>query len=72
MSENRQQTDLAVDVVALWLEKRGFSEAATHLLQASEELSMEIDTVKYVAWLDYRHDLKKAYQSSGGEDDLPW
>ena len=66
------ETLFAVEMVATWLNQRGFSEAATYLLRASEEVAMNIDEAGYVNWLYYQAELKEANQSSGVEDDLPF
>ena len=66
----KQETDLRVDVVASWLEDRGFSDAATLLTQASEEVAQRIDEASYVEWICYQHDRNEAIRRSGIEDDL--
>jgi hypothetical protein len=69
----KQGTDLRVNVVASWLEDRGFSDAATLLTQASEEVAQRIDDAHQVEWLCYQHDLQKAMQvSEDASDDLSW
>ena len=72
MIAKKHEPSTAMLVVADFLKQQGFSEAATHLLEASEEVQGDIDDAKNAVWLSYQHDLKKARQSSGDEDDLPW
>ena len=72
MIAKKHEPSTAMLVVADFLRQQGFNEAATHLLEASEEVQGDIDDAKYANWLSYQHDLKKARQSSGDEDDLPW
>ena len=72
MIAKKHEPSTAMLVVADFLRQQGFNEAATHLLEASEEVQGNIDDSKYADWLSYWHELKKARQSSGEEDDLPW
>ncbi len=67
-----QEPDVGVNVVVTWLKEKGFGEAARHLAQASKEVAERISEAKDVEWLYYQHELKKATQSSGDEDELPW
>ena len=72
MIAKKHEPSTAMLVVADFLRQQGFNEAATHLLEASEEVQGNIDDAKYADWLSYQHELKKARQSSAEVDDLPW
>ncbi len=72
MTSKKQNTDLRVEVIAAWLDERGFNEAATHLLEASDEVAQLVYEAGYVDWLDRMNELKEAARTSGNDDDLPW
>ncbi len=72
MTSKEQNTDLRVQVVAAWLDEKGFSEAATHLLEASDEVAQRVGQAEDVEWVYYQHELKKAHRTSGNDGDLPW
>ncbi len=59
MTSTEQNTDLGMQVIATWLDERGFKEAATHLLEASDEVAQRVGQAEEVEWLDYQHELKK-------------
>ena len=67
-----QETNLGVRVVVTWLKEKGFGDAATHLAQASGEVTRRIGDAYDVEWLHYLHDRNEAIRRSGIEDDLPW
>ena len=50
----------AVEIIAEWLNEKGFNEAAIQLLQASGEVEERVDRSAELDWLDYQDDLKKA------------
>ncbi len=72
MTSTEQNTDLGMRVITAWLDERGFKEAATRLLEASDEVAQLVDEVKYSDWLYRQHELKEAARASGNDDDLPW
>ncbi len=72
MTSTEQNPDLRVQVIAAWLGKRGFVEAATHLLKASDEVVHTISDAEHLAWLNYQDELEEAHRTSGNDDDLPW
>ncbi len=72
MTSKEKNTDLRVQVIAAWLDEKGFSDAATRLLGASDEVAERVAGTEYIRWLDYQHELKKAHRTSENDDDLPW
>ncbi len=72
MTSTEQNTDLWMQVIATWLDERGFKEAATHLLEASDEVAQRVGQAEDVEWVYYQHELKEAHRTSGNDDDLPW
>ncbi len=62
MRSNERNTDLRVDGIAAWLDERGFNEAATHLLEASDEIAQRVGEAGYVDWLDFQHELKEVHR----------
>ena len=66
----------AVEIIAEWLNEKGFNEAAIQLLQASGEVEERVDRIAELDWLDYQDELKKAHallDPSRDEDDpLPF
>ncbi len=72
MTSTEQNPDLRVQVIATWLDEKGFSDAATHLLEASDEVARRVDDTLEVEWLYRQHELKEAHRTSGNDDDLPW
>ena len=66
MRSNERNTDLRVDVIAAWLDERGFNEAATHLLEASDEVAVRVGEAEQVEWLYYQHELKEAHRRQQG------
>ncbi len=72
MTSTEQNTDLRVQVIAAWLDEKGFKEAATHLLEASDEVAQRVGQAAEVEWIYYQHELKKAHRTSGNDDDFPW
>ena len=72
MTSKEQNTDLRLQIIATWLNERGFNEAATHLLKASHEIEHTISDAEYLAWLNYQDELKEAQRTSGNDDALPW
>ena len=72
MTSPEQNTDLRVQVIAAWLGEKGFSEAATRLLEASDEVAQRVGEAEEVEWIYYQHELKKAHRTSETDDDLPW
>ena len=72
MTSTEQNTHLGMRVIAAWLDERGFKEAATRLLEASDEVAQLVDDVKYSDWLYRQRELKEAARTSGNENDLPW
>ena len=72
MKSKKQNTDLRVEVIAAWLDERGFSDAATHLLEASDEVAQRVGEAEEVEWIYYQHELKKVHRTSGNDDDFPW
>ena len=69
---------IAIEEVATWLVQRGFSEVATQLLEASEEVQGEIANAECGEWLlleefcQNQAKLKAAYQSLEDTDDNPF
>ena len=61
MTSEEQNTDFTVEVIAGWLDERGFNDAATHLLEASDEVAQRISEAGYVDWLDFQHELKEEH-----------
>ncbi len=59
MTSPEQNTDLGMQVIATWLDERGFKEAATHLLEASDEVAQRVGQAQEVEWIYYQHELKK-------------
>ncbi len=51
----------AVEIIAEWLNEKGFNEAAIQLLQASGEVEDRVDGFAELDWLDYQDELKKAH-----------
>ncbi len=72
MTSMEENTDLRVQVIAAWLDEKGFKEAATHLLEASDEVAERVGLAADVEWSHYQHELKEAARTSGNDDDLPW
>ncbi len=72
MTSTEKNTDLRVQVIAAWLDEKGFSEAATRLLEASDEVAGRICDAEDLEWIIYQNELKEAYRESGNDDDLPW
>ena len=72
MTSKEQNTDLRVQVIAGWLDEKGFKEAATRLLEASDEVVHTISDAEHLAWLNYQDELEEARRTSGNDDDLPW
>ncbi len=72
MTSKEQITDLRVQVIAAWLDEKGFSDAATRLLGASDEVAERVAGTEYIRWLDYQDELKKAHRTLGSDDDLFW
>ncbi len=72
MTSKKQNTDLRVEVIAAWLDERGFNEAATHLLEKSDEVAQRVHQAEDVEWIYYLHELKEAHRASENDDDLPW
>ena len=72
MTSKEQITDLRVQVISTWLDERGFSDAATHLLEATDEVAQRVGEAEEVEWIYYQHELKKVHRTSGNDDDFPW
>ena len=66
MTSEEQNSDLTVNVIAGWLDERGFNEAATHLLEASDEVAQRVGEAEQVEWLYYQHELKEAHRRQQG------
>ncbi len=72
MTSTEQNTHLGMQVIAAWLDEKGFKEAATHLLEASDEVAQRVHQAEDVEWIYYLHELKEAHRASENDDDLPW
>ncbi len=72
MTSTEKNMDLRVQVIAAWLDEKGFSEAATRLLEAPDEVAGRICDAEDLEWIIYQNELKEAYRESGNDDDLPW
>ncbi len=72
MTSPEQNPDLRVQVIATWLDEKGFSDAATHLLAASDEVASRVSWAEYVDWFDFQDELKEAHRTSGNDDDFSW
>ncbi len=72
MTSKEKNTDLRVQVIATWLDEKGFSDAATHLLEASDEVARRVGQAAEVEWIYYQHELKKVHRTSGNDDDFSW
>ncbi len=51
MTSPKQNTDLRVQVIAEWLDEKGFNEAATHLLEASDEVAQRVVQAEHATHL---------------------
>ncbi len=71
MTSKEKNTDLRVQVIATWLDEKGFSDAATHLLEATDEVAQRVGEAEEVEWIYYQHELKKAHRTSENDDDFP-
>ena len=72
MTSMEENTDLRVQVIAAWLDERGFSDAATRLLKASDEVAERVGEAEEVEWINYQHELKEAHRISANDDNFPW
>ena len=72
MTSTEQNTDLRVQVIAAWLDEKGFSEASAHLVEASDEVAQRVDQAAEVEWIYYQYELKEAHRTSGNDDDFSW
>ena len=64
-------TSQKLQIIATWLNERGFNEAAFHLLRAYHEVEWRISDAEHLAWLNELDELKEARRTSGNGDDLP-
>ncbi len=51
MTSTEQNTDLGMQVIAAWLDERGFKEAAIHLLEASDEVAQRVVQAEHATHL---------------------
>ncbi len=48
-------TSTELQVIAAWLDEKGFKEAATRLLEATDEVAQRVHQDEDVEWVYYQH-----------------